>query len=152
MFDNHSVELAKLFLLNHKREKPQPIKHKKHPFHRKLKLPKFKLPPAPKPDQIRSVPAFGTFSKIIHLVRDRSVKIIQCDGANTPLKIGKGKQVVPTNVTLTENEINDILNHFSSHTGKQITEPVFQARMKNLKIMAIVSKFTGSRFIISRLN
>lgn len=89
--------------------------------------------------------------KLNTFVQDAAVTVIQCDGANIPIKIIKEGKVVETIITLTETEIKDVLKRFADRTNQVITEPVFKAQVGNLAFTAIISSFTGSRFIISKI-
>ena len=146
-----SVELAKIFLFNHFKEN-----HKSHHINQVLK-PVFKeqeeiILNVPVHKTLQAPPMFGfDLGKLNILINDQLISIIQCDGANIPLKISKDNQMSQIDLVLTEEEIHEIINKFSFRSHQAITEPVFQAEANNLKIMAITSKYAGSRFIITKV-
>jgi hypothetical protein len=147
----NSLEIAKLFLVSHAR--PGHIYEHKH----KLSESKFL-----KKIQNLEVPVFGKIipvPKTISLdlgelnsfIQDASIKMIQCDGPGILLNINQNNEVIQTQVSLTEDEIHEIIQKFSSRSGQPMQEPVFQAQVGNLKLMAITSKYSNPRFIITKV-
>ncbi|MEM4641031.1 MAG: hypothetical protein QXW65_00715 [Candidatus Pacearchaeota archaeon] len=149
-----SVELAKYFLV---------AKHKKRfSFGEQIKQELEKIIPRKRvfqeiekinvPDfRQSSLPYSFDLGRINVFIQDPSVSLIQCDGPNIPLKINKNNEMIQTDMALNEDEINSIINKFSLRSGKPIAEPVFQAQANGLRIMAIISRYAGSRFIITKI-
>ncbi|MEM4702953.1 MAG: hypothetical protein QXP53_00485 [Candidatus Pacearchaeota archaeon] len=165
---SYEVELAKYFLITGKKKKfREPIQQKvilaseepKIPAPSSVSKKEYTLPPTPAFINLKQAPIAPatikttTFdlARLNTFVVDPSVTLIQCDGSGIPLKINKNNEMIQTDVSLNENEINDIIHKFSLRAQVPISEPVFQAKTNGLKIMAIISKHVGSRFIISRV-
>lgn len=88
------------------------------------------------------------FGKINELVKSPSISIIQCDGPKEEIKITRNGKIEKTGLKLNEEEIKAIIKKFSDRTRKEITQPVFKATFSNLELTAIISDFSGSRFVI----
>lgn len=108
------------------------------------------IPPPPKAPTI-SLATVIDLGKLNTFVQDALITVIQCDGANVPIKTVKEGKVSETIITLSENEIRDIIKRFADRTNQVITEPVFKTQIGNLAFTAIISSFTGSRFVISKI-
>ncbi len=89
--------------------------------------------------------------KLNPFVQDTSVSLIQCDGANSPIKTVKEGKLSETIIALTEIEIRDVIKRFADRANQVITEPIFKTQIGNLALTAIISSFTGSRFVISKI-
>jgi len=81
-------------------------------------------------------------------IKDEEVTSIQCEGPDTYIKIAKENDIVETNIKLDEDKINKIIKKFSARSQRALTEPVFKAKVGNLTLMAIISKSTGTKFMI----
>ena len=90
-------------------------------------------------------------NKLNPLISDQAISVIQCDGANLPIKITKQKIIQKTRITLNEDEIKAIVKKFADRAGQIMTEPIFKTQIGNLSITAIISTFAGSKFVISRI-
>lgn len=93
------------------------------------------------------VPDLG---KINDLVKSPSISIIQCDGTNEEIKITRNGKIEKTGIKLNEEEIKTIIRKFSDRAGKEITRPVLKVNFSNLEMTAIISEFSGNRFVISK--
>ena len=124
------------------------------PVYRKGVMP-VPAPPSPKKEMAEIRPAaIATaidLGKLNPLIQDVSVSLIQCDGADTPIKIVKQGKLSETIISMTETEINGIIKRFADRANQVITEPVFKTQIGNLALTAIISSFTGSRFVISKI-
>lgn len=117
--------------------------------------PAWPLPPPPKP-KITKIPLTQKpgLSPIIDLdklntfIQDASINMIQCNGANLPIKIKKEGKLQETVVTLTEDEIKTIIKKFADRTNQPISEPIFKTQIGNIAITAIISSYAGSKFVI----
>ncbi|MGB9707960.1 MAG: hypothetical protein ACPLXC_01365 [Candidatus Pacearchaeota archaeon] len=89
--------------------------------------------------------------KLNPLIQDASVSLVQCDGADIPIKIVKQGKLSETIISMSENEINNIIKKFADRANQVITEPIFKTQVGNLALTAIISSFTGSRFVISKI-
>jgi len=59
-------------------------------------------------------------------------------------------QTISTEVQLNETEINSLIKAFSEKTRIPLVEGILKARLGNLEIFAVISKFSTSRFIITK--
>lgn len=100
----------------------------------------------PMPNRIRSL----DLGKLNPLIADDSITMIQCDGANIPVKIGKERRIEEIDLVLGEEEIKGIIRAFAAASGQPITEPLFRASVKGMIFSAVISAFSGSRFTITR--
>lgn len=88
--------------------------------------------------------------KINNLIRDPTVKTIECNGEYQNIIIIDISGEKETNITLSKEEIEDIIKKFSINTKNPIQIGVFRAVYNNLEITAITSEFTSPRFIINK--
>jgi len=114
------------------------------------------LPPAPSFSKIHvPIPPgkkidFLDLGNLNQLVSDPEITLIQCDGANSPVKVNKKNQSINTNIHLDEQEIREIIKKFSFRAGVQVTEPVFKTEINHLAITAVIPEFSSPKFIIVR--
>ncbi|MEM2955960.1 MAG: hypothetical protein QW041_00015 [Candidatus Pacearchaeota archaeon] len=87
--------------------------------------------------------------KITKFTMDKTIDLIECAGADLPIKIKKESHTFVTDIKLTEKEINDVIEKFSKEAKVPISQ-VFRANARGFIITAIVSS-TGSRFIMQRI-
>ncbi len=90
-------------------------------------------------------------NKLNPLIADKTISVIQCDGANLPIKITKQKIIQRTRITLNEDEIKAVIKKFADRANQIMTEPIFKTQIGNLSITAIISTFAGSKFVISKI-
>jgi len=110
------------------------------------------LYPAPeKREEKQSALIALDLGKINLLVKDENISVIQCDGANLPIKVTREGTVNETKIKLSEDEIKEIVQRFADRAGQALSEPIFKTQVGDLKITAIISAFAGSRFVISRI-
>jgi len=91
------------------------------------------------------------FGKITPFIRDSIVSSIECRRADEKIMIKKLGQVISTEVQLNENEINSLIKAFSEKTRIPLVEGILKARVNNLEIFAVISKFSTSKFIITKI-
>lgn len=109
--------------------------------------------PAPRPVIIRPAPGAAPkldLGNLNPLIADETIATIQCDGANLPLKITKERRVEEISIVLSEEEIKSIIKSFSEASGQAITEPVFKVSVAGFTFSAVISAFSGSKFVIAR--
>jgi len=90
------------------------------------------------------------FGKITPFIRDPVVSSLECRRADEKIMIKKLGQIISTEVQLNETEINSLIKAFSEKTRIPLTEGILKARLGNLEIFAVISKFSTSRFIITK--
>lgn len=106
------------------------------------------LPPIPPAPARAAIIAFD-LGKLNSLIADPTIKVIQCDGPNIPIKITKETQE-QTAIMLGENEIRSTIKKFADRAGQAISEPIFKATVGNLTISAIISAFAKAKFVITK--
>lgn len=120
---------------------------------RPMTLSKIVLPPPPRPPILTGQPQIEkpliiNVRSLNNLIQDSQVTLIQCDGANVPVKANKQNKSVITEIILSEQEIMDFIRNFAARAQVPLTEPIFRAQIQGLAITAIISPYTGSRFVI----
>lgn len=90
--------------------------------------------------------------KMIFFLRDPSIDYIECLGEDQEIIIKKSGKKMKTPVTLTNEEINHIINSFSEKTRIPLIEGLLHARYRNLEISSVSSENLGSRFIIRKIS
>jgi hypothetical protein len=97
------------------------------------------------PEKKLDFPDLGDFGKML---LDPEITLIQCDGAETPIKVNKKNKSIKTKLHLTEEEIRVIIKKFSDNAKVPMTEPVFKAEMSRFAITAVLPHFSSPKFII----
>ena len=103
------------------------------------------ISPIPQP-----LPQGFSLIKIDSLINDNTITAIECAGPGKPLIVRSLGKVVPTRISLSEEEIKKIIETFSLYARIPMMEGVFKAAVGNTLITAVVSDFVGSRFIINK--
>ncbi len=120
--------------------------------HGVLRIPEIKLPP--RLQYLRPYPTdiYVDLGKLNPLVDDISVSSIECHGPSENIivagKMGRKK----TNIILSEGEINEIINRFSTTAKIPLQEGVFKVVLGKLIISAVISDIISTRFIIRKMN
>jgi len=113
----------------------------------------------PKPKAKRTMPVSptaplpeGEFGKIDALIKDPSVTTIECPGpAKTIIIIRSGNREA-TKITLTQEEINEVLKKIAEIARVPLIEGIFRAAVRDFVVESVVSKTIGSRFVIKKYN
>jgi hypothetical protein len=101
--------------------------------------------PAPQP-----LPVNFDLGKINPFVYDNKITSIECPGPGKIVLIKAMGSVSTTNITLSDEEIKDVIVKFSQVAKIPLIEGVFKAAVGNLMITAVISGFVGSRFVITK--
>ena len=89
--------------------------------------------------------------KLNSLIHDPRISIIECPGPDKVVLAKIGSQVTATKMSLSQNEIQNIIEQFSKEAKIPIIPGLFKAAAGNLVITAVISDLVGSRFIISKI-
>jgi hypothetical protein len=89
--------------------------------------------------------------KLNPLINDSLVKVIECDGPGEKILVIGGMGRKNTRITLSREEIDDIINRFSEAAKIPVHEGVFKVVFGMLIFSAVVSKIVGSKFIIKKM-
>ena len=103
------------------------------------------LPPA-HPSEAESL----NLGKVNPLLTDRGITMIECSGPGKFLVVKKLSGIHMTKISLSQKEIDEIIEEFSKKARIPIIGGVFKASVGNLTLAAVISEFVGSRFIINR--
>ncbi len=90
--------------------------------------------------------------KLMPLVRDPLVRVIECNGQGEKIIVTGGMGRKNTPISLTKEEIDEVINTFSSSAKIPINEGIFKVVYGKLLLSAIVSEVVGSRFIIRKMD
>jgi hypothetical protein len=117
-----------------------------------LTIPKQKIPPRFQdinPTPTRSGIDLGKLNQIIN---NPMTQAVECDGQNTFIKvISKDGRKSETQIILTKEEIDKIIETFSQLTKIPKVEGVYKVASGNLILMAVVSEVVGSKFVIKKI-
>jgi hypothetical protein len=115
-----------------------------------LKIPESKLPlqlqylkPIPSEKEIN-------LGKLNKLIKDPLIKTIECNGPDEKIIITTPARKL-TEITLSKEEIIEIIEKFSQATKIPIEEGIIKIAFGKLVISAIISEVVGSKFIIKKL-
>jgi hypothetical protein len=92
----------------------------------------------------------STTQKLNNLLRDVYINEIECVGADNPLMVKKSGMLQKTDVSLTVDEIYELIAEFSQKTRIPIINGKIKAALNDLIITAVLSETLGPRFIIQR--
>lgn len=106
------------------------------------------LPYSIKP--MSSISQFISSEKIANILFSPEVKSVECKGAGKPLLITKNNIVSTSNVALTEEEISSFMKDVSQKTRIPLITGLFKALLGQFVIIAVVSEFVGTRFVIQK--
>lgn len=99
---------------------------------------------------VSTMPFQIDLGKLDPFIKDPGVQIIECNGPDEKI-IVKTPAEKPTNVTLTKEEIDKVIQKFSEVSKIPIQEGIFRVAVGNLLLSAIISGVIGSKFIIKKL-
>ncbi len=88
--------------------------------------------------------------KITKFTMDKSITFVECAGKDMPVRIKKGNEIFVSDMKLTEEEIEYVLDKFSKEANVSL-DTVFRANARSLSITAILSPSFGSSFVIRRI-
>lgn len=116
-----------------------------------LNIPDLALPPTVQ--YIHPVPGQREvdLGKLNPLVKDPFVRTIECNGPGEKIVVTGLMGRKNTNITLTKEDINNIINEFSLISRIPAQEGFFKVALGRLVLSAIVSKVVSSKFIISKI-
>ena len=117
-----------------------------------LQIPESKLPETVQ--YLRPMPTQRAIDlgKLNPLVKDRLVRIIECNGPDEKVIVMGAMGRKSTKIILTKEEINDIIKRFSQAAKIPVHEGVFRVVFGNLVLSAIVSEIIGSKFLIRKMS
>lgn len=120
------------------------------PIPRQLNIPEEQLPL--RLQYIRPIPQEKDLDlgRLNELLKNPYLQVIECDGAGERITI-KAPDAKPTDIILSSEEINQILQTFSEAKKIPIEEGVIKIVAGRLILLALISEITGNKFIIRKL-
>jgi hypothetical protein len=91
-----------------------------------------------------------TFKKIMPMLQDPFVSYIECKGPNQPLSVVKNGRTQITNTFMDRGEIDEYLKYLSERTRVPLVEGVFNVRIDDYTVNAIISNSLEPSFIIKK--
>ena len=89
-------------------------------------------------------------NKIALLLDNPAITMIECPGPNKYLIIEKLNKKTPLHLTLSKQEINQVIDYFSEKTNTERTPGTYKVALNNMVLTAISSEFGGHKFIITK--
>ena len=117
-----------------------------------LRIPETRLPP-----QFAYLRPYATtevsldLGKLNPLLADHAVNVIESNGSDQTVIVKGGMGTKPTNIILSEQEINQIIQIFSKKSKIPAGEGAVKIALGRYILSAIISEEAGSRFIITKL-
>ncbi|MEK6855361.1 MAG: hypothetical protein AABX73_04020 [Nanoarchaeota archaeon] len=106
------------------------------------------LPPPPQKESANEVKI--NLGRTAQFLSDPAVLSIECPGPGKNVLINKAGSIQATQITLSEEEINSLMEEISEKTRVPIVSGLFRAAYKDILITAVISEFVGTRFIIQK--
>jgi len=102
---------------------------------------------------IRPIPeeALIELGKIIPLIKDPAIRIIECDGPDEKIIVKGAIGVKPTAIILREDEIKEIIEEFSKKSKIPVHDGIYRVAVGRLVLSAIVSTVIPPKFIIEKM-
>jgi len=89
--------------------------------------------------------------RLNQIVRDPRVTLLECPGPGKFILVKTGGQTTVTKISLSSEEIQNIIDTFSQESKVPLISGLFKAAVGNMVITAVISELVGSRFIINKL-
>ncbi|MBR9706604.1 hypothetical protein GOV14_06215 [Candidatus Pacearchaeota archaeon] len=96
-------------------------------------------------------PSGFNLGRIELLIKDPAVQTIECSGPGRNVLLKRHNKINTTQITLTQDEITEVINKFSKEARIPVIGGLFKAAVGELIISAVISEFVGSRFIINKI-
>jgi hypothetical protein len=122
----------------------------------------FRMPPSPQipeyplPPTVSYLKPYPTgmeidLGRVNPLVLDQAVQTIECNGAGENIVVKGRMGTKPTQIVLSNEDINYVLQSFATSSKIPLHEGVYKIAVGKLIISAIVSDVIGSKFIIRKM-
>ena len=99
---------------------------------------------------MRPPPGALNLGKINFLLYDPKVESIECLGENKNIIVRKSGIIQTTPYNLTKQEIQKVINEFSTKTRIPLVGGMFKAAFQNLIMTAVTSQYSSGRFLIQK--
>ncbi len=117
-----------------------------------LRIPEIRLPP-----QFAYLRPYATseinldLGELNPFLADSAVNVIESNGPDKALIVRGAMGTKPTNIVLSEHEVNQIIQTFSKKSKIPANEGAIKIVLGKYELSAIISQEAGSRFIIKKL-
>jgi hypothetical protein len=118
---------------------------------RQIEQPQLEQSPLSNPLIKTNENSLDSMKKIEPLLRDASILSIECSGPGKNLIVKRFNQINVTQVTLSQKDINSIIEYYSKEARIPLLGGILKAAVGNSIISAVTSEFVGSRFIINKI-
>jgi hypothetical protein len=88
--------------------------------------------------------------KVISFLNDPSVFAVECKGEGQNLLVNRQGNILVTQLSLSKEEIDNLLDEISRKTRIPVMSGVFKAVFDDYIITAVISEFVGKRFVIQK--
>ena len=118
---------------------------------RRLTIPETRLPPHLQ--YLKPIPRKMEIDleKLNPLIKDPAVKVIECNGPDEHIFVRGTMGTKPTNIVLSNEEINSIIKTFSQISKIPIHVGIYRVVVGRLILSAIISEVIGSKFMIKKM-
>ena len=116
-----------------------------------LRIPEPKLPP--EFEYLKPVPSTREIDldKLNPIINDPQVREIECDAPNKPIMVYGTMGRKPTEIILSNYEIEDIIDRFSKASKIPVDVGVYKVVVGNLIFSSVISDIVPSRFLITKM-
>lgn len=116
-----------------------------------LRVPQQELPP--QFQYLKPIPGEKQvdLGKLNPLLKDHAVRNIECDGSGKRVVVTGTMGMRATNIILTKEEIDDVIEKFSEASKIPASPGVFRVVIGRLILYAIISEVVGTRFMIKKM-
>lgn len=117
----------------------------------RLNIPQPRLPP--EFQYLKPIPTQRDLdlAKLNPLVGDPGVQVIECEGPDKPIIVSGRMGRQPSQISLSNEEIQDIINRFSEASRIPVDMGVFKVVFGRLIFSAVISDVVPSRFMIKKM-
>ena len=105
--------------------------------------------PLPSKQQIQKTQISG-LPNIMQFLNNRSIIGVESPGPDKPLLINHSGKIEATNLIMTKESIDEIMQEISKQTRIPLISGVFKAALGNYLVTAVISDFVGTRFAIQK--
>jgi len=88
---------------------------------------------------------------VLFLLTDPTVQSIECPGLGKQILLNKSGNLQASNVSLSKEEIDEIIYSISKKTKVPTVPGLFKAAFDNFLITAVISEVAGTRFVIQKV-
>ncbi len=114
-------------------------------------IPQKNLLQVPQPPKQKVPPTqISGLNSVTQFLNNPSIIGVESPGPGKPLLINRSGRIEPTNLMMTKESVDEIMQEISKQTRIPLISGVFKAVMGNYIITAIISDFVGTRFAIQK--